>query len=91
MLCNLSARTSVIAAANPKGGHYDKSKTVCENLKIALPLLSRFDLVFIILDRPDEKRDRCGNQDCVEDYPVKHTSDQVSTEQPLLISIICFC
>jgi DNA helicase MCM8 len=58
MLCNLSARTTVIAAANPVGGHYDRSKTVCENLKIALPLLSRFDLVFILVDNPDEARDR---------------------------------
>lgn len=58
MLCNLSARTTVIAAANPVGGHYDRARTVCENLKIALPLLSRFDLVFILLDKPDEDRDR---------------------------------
>lgn len=58
MLCNLSARTTVIAAANPVGGHYDRSKTVCENLKIALPLLSRFDLCFILVDNPDEERDR---------------------------------
>lgn len=58
MLCNLSARTTVIAAANPVGGHYDRSKTVCENLKIALPLLSRFDLVFILMDNPDADRDR---------------------------------
>lgn len=58
MLCNLSARTTVIAAANPVGGHYDRAKTVCENLKMALPLLSRFDLVFILVDNPDEERDR---------------------------------
>lgn len=58
LLCNLSARTTVIAAANPVGGHYDRSQTVCENLKIALPLLSRFDLVFILVDKPDEERDR---------------------------------
>lgn len=58
MLCNLSARTTVIAAANPVGGHYDRAKTVCENLKIALPLLSRFDLVFILVDNPDAERDR---------------------------------
>lgn len=62
IICNLSAKTSVIAAANPRSGHYDLSKTVCENLKIALPLLSRFDLVFILLDRPDEARDRCAPQ-----------------------------
>lgn len=57
LLCNLSARTTVVAAANPIGGHYDRSRTVCENLKIALPLLSRFDLVFILMDKADETRD----------------------------------
>lgn len=58
LLCNLSARTTVIAAANPVGGHYDRSRTVCENLKMPLPLLSRFDLVFILMDKPDQDRDR---------------------------------
>lgn len=58
LICNLSARTTVIAAANPVGGHYDRSRTVCENLKIALPLLSRFDLVFILMDKSDAARDR---------------------------------
>lgn len=58
MICNLSARTSVIAAANPAGGHYNRAKTVCENLKMSLPLLSRFDLVFILVDKPDMARDR---------------------------------
>ncbi|CAN8072736.1 unnamed protein product [Agarophyton chilense] len=58
LVCNLSARTTVIAAANPVGGHYDRSRTVCENLKIALPLLSRFDLVFILMDKADKMRDR---------------------------------
>ena len=58
IVCNLNARTSVIAAANPAGGHYDRSRSVRENLKMKAPLLSRFDLVFILLDRPDEERDR---------------------------------
>jgi DNA helicase MCM8 len=47
-----------LAAANPAGGHYNRRKTVCENLKLASALLSRFDLVFILLDRPDEGHDR---------------------------------
>eukprot|EP01083_Nonionella_stella_P120737 362060_1 len=57
IVCSLSARTSVIAAANPVGGHYNRAKTVNENLKISAPLLSRFDLIFILLDSPDELRD----------------------------------
>jgi len=57
IVCNLSARTSVIAAANPVGGHYNRAKTVSENLKMSAPMLSRFDLIFILLDKPDEDRD----------------------------------
>ena len=34
IVCTLPARTAIIAAANPIGGHYNKSKTVAENLKL---------------------------------------------------------
>ncbi|XP_054834584.1 DNA helicase MCM8 [Eublepharis macularius] len=57
IVCSLPARTSIIAAANPVGGHYNKAKTVSENLKMGSALLSRFDLVFILLDIPDEDHD----------------------------------
>eukprot|EP00112_Aurelia_sp_Birch-Aquarium-sp1_P024736 Seg796.9 transcript_id=Seg796.9/GoldUCD/mRNA.D3Y31 product="DNA helicase MCM8" protein_id=Seg796.9/GoldUCD/D3Y31 len=57
IVCSLPARTSIIAAANPIGGHYNKAKTVSENLKMNGALLSRFDLVFILLDNPDEELD----------------------------------
>ena len=53
----MPARTSILAAANPVGGHYNKAKTVCENLKINPALLSRFDLVFILVDKPNEEHD----------------------------------
>jgi len=58
MACSLPARTCVIAAANPVGGHYNSSKTVSENLKLSSALLSRFDLTFILLDRPDAGLDK---------------------------------
>lgn len=58
IVATLNARTSVIAAANPSGGHYDRNRSVGENLKMKAALLSRFDLVFVLLDRPDEERDR---------------------------------
>lgn len=72
LLCNLSARTSVLAAANPVGGHYDRSKTVCENLKIALPLLSRFDLVYILMDKADEARDRFISRHVMQTFAVRN-------------------
>ncbi|KAF5283512.1 hypothetical protein FQA39_LY17327 [Lamprigera yunnana] len=56
--CSLSARTSIFAAGNPVGGHYNKAKTVAENLKISSPLISRFDLVFVLMDQPCKKYDK---------------------------------
>lgn len=58
LVATLPARTSVIAAANPVGGHYNRAKTVNENLKISSAMLSRFDLIFILLDKPDEVLDQ---------------------------------
>ena len=58
IVCSLSARTAVLAAANPIGGHYNRAKTVCENLKLPPNILSRFDLIFVLLDRPNEQMDK---------------------------------
>lgn len=53
----LNARTSVLAAANPIGGRYDKTKTLTGNLNISAPIMSRFDLFFIVIDDMDEAAD----------------------------------
>ncbi|XP_031730088.1 DNA helicase MCM8-like [Anarrhichthys ocellatus] len=58
IVSSLPARTSVVAAANPIGGHYNRGKTVSENLKMGSALLSRFDVIFLLLDIPDESHDR---------------------------------
>ncbi|KAL1526324.1 hypothetical protein AB1Y20_015038 [Prymnesium parvum] len=58
IVCSLSARTAVLAAANPVGGHYNRARTVSENLKLPANLLSRFDLIFVLLDRPNEAMDK---------------------------------
>jgi len=55
----LPARTTVVGAANPVGGHYDQRKTVSENIKMSPALMSRFDLIFIMLDKPDQVRNIC--------------------------------
>uniref|UniRef100_A0A8C6UNV8 DNA helicase MCM8 n=1 Tax=Neogobius melanostomus TaxID=47308 RepID=A0A8C6UNV8_9GOBI len=58
IVSSLPARTSVVAAANPIGGHYNRGRTVSENLKMGSALLSRFDVVFLLLDIPNESHDR---------------------------------
>ena len=57
LTATLPSRAAVLAAANPVGGVYNRSKTVYENLKMSPALLSRFDLCFILLDTPDEELD----------------------------------
>ncbi len=53
----LNARTTVIAAANPKFGRFNRHKSLPEQLDLPPTLLSRFDLIFLLLDEPDEKID----------------------------------
>lgn len=53
----LNARASILAAANPIGGRYDRSKSLKQNISITAPLMSRFDLFFVILDECDTSID----------------------------------
>ncbi|ASJ09741.1 cell division protein [Thermococcus siculi] len=53
----LNSRTTVIAAANPKYGRFNRHKSLPEQLDLPPTLLSRFDLIFLLLDEPDEKID----------------------------------
>jgi len=46
----LNARTSILAAANPVFGRYDRSKTLKANIAVSAAIMSRFDLFFVILD-----------------------------------------
>jgi DNA replication licensing factor MCM6 len=53
----LNARCSVLAAANPVYGRYDKSKSLKFNVNMTAPIMSRFDLFFVALDECDEFKD----------------------------------
>lgn len=53
----LNARTTVIAAANPKQGRFNRMKNPFEQIDLPPTLLSRFDLIFVLIDEPDDKID----------------------------------
>lgn len=54
----LNARTSILAAANPVGGRYNRKATLRANINMSAPIMSRFDLFFVILDECNESVDR---------------------------------
>jgi DNA replication licensing factor MCM6 len=54
----LNARTSILAAANPVGGRYNRKMTLRANINMSAPIMSRFDLFFVILDECNESVDR---------------------------------
>jgi replicative DNA helicase Mcm len=58
IVATLNARTSILAAANPMFGKYDPFKNLTENVNLPIPLLTRFDLVFVVRDIPHKEKDR---------------------------------
>lgn len=58
IITTLNARTSILASANPIDSRYNPDLPVTANIDLPPPLLSRFDLVYLILDKVDDKTDR---------------------------------
>jgi replicative DNA helicase Mcm len=54
----LQSRCAVLAAANPKFGRFDEHKYLSEQIELSPALLSRFDIIFTMIDRPQAERDR---------------------------------
>ncbi len=63
IVATLQAKTAIIAAANPKHGRWNDYDTAANNINLSPPILSRFDLIFIVRDIPEKVQD-----DRIADY-----------------------
>ncbi|MEM1537291.1 MAG: minichromosome maintenance protein MCM [Candidatus Nezhaarchaeales archaeon] len=57
IVATLNARSSILAAANPALGRYVEQRPVSENINLPVTILSRFDFIFILKDKPDTVTD----------------------------------
>ena len=86
IITTLNARTSILASANPIGSKYNPNLPVPQNIDLPPTLLSRFDLVYLVLDRVDEMNDRRLARHLVgmylEDTPENATRDEILVRLP---------
>jgi len=78
----LNTRTTVLAAANPAMGRYDVKRSPTENINLPAALLSRFDLMWLILDKKDSE----AVSSCIPAWPVGVT-DTVNSSRVLALVI----
>lgn len=79
----LNARTSILAAANPIGGRYNRKLALRNNIQMSAPIMSRFDLFFVVLDECDEAVDTKIAEHIVNTHRFRDESikPEFSTEQ----------
>ena len=86
MVCQLNARAAVLAAANPVNSRYNPNLSVVKNLNLPPSLLSRFDLIYLMLDAYSPAMDRQLAQHILSMYckdPVELTT--LSPVEPALL------
>lgn len=88
IITTLNARTSILASANPIGSRYNPDLPVPQNIDLPPTLLSRFDLVYLILDRVDEKNDRRLAKHLMSMY-LEDTPHSAQTKKDVLVSQLC--
>lgn len=76
----LRAETAIIAGANPKFGRFDPFGSIAKQINFPAPLISRFDLIFVLKDIPDKKRDELIGEKILSVFRGDHKSGQLSVD-----------
>jgi DNA replication licensing factor MCM4 len=58
IVCSLNARSSILASANPKDSAYDPKMSIVENINLPKNLMTRFDFIWLMLDKRQKENDR---------------------------------
>lgn len=87
IITTLNARTSILASANPIESRYNPDLPVTKNIDLPPPLLSRFDLVFLILDKVDKRLDEKLAKHIANMY-LEDRLDNASSEEILPVEFL---
>ena len=90
IVATLNARTSILAAANPMYGKYDPFKNITENVNLPIPLLTRFDLIFVVRDIPARERDEVIARHIIELHTPKGTDRRSVIDVDLLTKYLSY-
>ncbi|XGW13964.1 hypothetical protein V3C99_000329 [Haemonchus contortus] len=92
----LNARASILAAANPVGGRYDRSRPLKHNVQLSAPIMSRFDLFFVLIDECNEVVDYAvarrilDNHRAISDHRPRETKYTLEEIQKYITFAKCF-
>jgi len=81
IVMSLPTRTSILAAANPKYGAYDIEITLRDNINIPAPLLSRFDMIWLIRDKVQQTEDMAKATHILNSFTEDTNEIQYSEQQ----------
>jgi len=90
IVATLNARTSILAAANPMFGKYDPFKNLTENVNLPIPLLTRFDLVFVVRDIPTPEKDRQIAQHIISQHGTSGTDTTSLVDVDILTKYLAY-
>jgi replicative DNA helicase Mcm len=90
IVAKFRTKTAILSAANPKYGRFDTSKNLAEQFEIPPTLLSRFDLIFPIVDVLDEEKDLKLAEHILSSHMGKHRKDVEVIDKEILRKYIAY-
>jgi replicative DNA helicase Mcm len=68
IMARLNSRCALLAAANPTGGRFNRYDPISKQINMPPTLVSRFDLIYTMMDKPDEERDTRTAEHIIETH-----------------------